>query len=41
MGSEMCIRDRLTLWMWLALLGAVVGLLAGWLASGRYLRELE
>lgn len=31
----------LTLWLWLALLGGSVGLLAGWLASGRYLRELE
>ncbi|ADY26168.1 protein of unknown function DUF214 [Deinococcus proteolyticus MRP] len=31
----------LTLWLQLAALGAGVGLLGGWLASGRYLRELE
>ncbi|RTR28372.1 FtsX-like permease family protein [Deinococcus radiophilus] len=31
----------LTLWLGLAALGAIVGLLGGWLASGRYLQELE
>ncbi len=31
----------LTLWLELAALGAGVGLLGSWLASGRYLRELE
>ncbi|MDO4264138.1 MAG: permease-like cell division protein FtsX, partial [Deinococcus sp.] len=31
----------LALWLQLAALGAGVGLLGGWLASGRYLRELE
>lgn len=31
----------LQLWLWLGVLGGLTGLLAGWLASGRYLRELE